>query len=362
MIERIDGVGAAARQARAAALDTFLATLTRRLPGGVALIAVGGLGRRECNPYSDLDLVLLHDGGPGVPELAAGIWYPIWDARLGLDHSVRTPAEALSVIEDDPKVALGLLDARHLAGDAGLSGSLIREVAERWRRGATRFLPRLREATDERHRRHGELAFLLEGDLKESAGGLRDVGVLRGIGYAGVADAMRPAVRAAYTRLLDVRDALHLAAGRRMDKLLAQEGGAVATRLGLADRDALLRRVSTDARTVAHGLDDAWRAVQRWRSGRRSARARPVRRPIARDVVEYEGGVVLARTAIEPRPDPSLSLRVAAAAAAHGLPIARATGEWLATYAPPLPQPWPAAARDALFTLLGAGPALVPTW
>lgn len=362
MIERIDGVGAAARQARAAALDTFLATLTRCLPGGVALLAVGGLGRRECNPYSDLDLVLLHDDVPGVPEVASEIWYPIWDARLGLDHSVRTPDEALSVLQDDPKVALGLLDARHLAGDAGLSERLIQAVAEQWRHGANRFLPRLREATAERHRRHGELAFLLEGDLKESAGGLRDVGVLRGIGYAGVADAMRPAVRAAYTRLLDVRDALHLVAGRRMDRLLAQEGDAVAARLGLADRDALLRRVSTDARTVAHGLDDAWRAVQRWHSGRRSTGTRPVRRPVARDVVEYEGEVVLARTAIGPRPDPSLSLRVAAAAAVHGLPIARATGEWLATYSPPLPQPWPAAARDALFTLLGAGPSLVPTW
>jgi [protein-PII] uridylyltransferase len=357
-------VGAAARTSRAAALDTFLAGLALRLPAGVALVAVGGLGRRECAPYSDLDLLLLHTGVPGVAELAAQLWYPIWDAKLGLDHSVRTLPEALAVAYEDLAVALGLLDARHIAGDPALTAALASDAREQWRQTARRALPQLREATWRRHRRHGELAFLLEGDLKESAGGLRDVGVLRGIGYAGVADALRPAVRAAHTRLLDVRDALHLGVGRRVDRLLAQEGDPVATRLGLADRDALLRRVSTDARTIAHALDDAWRAVQRWRDAGRTgpASTRPARRPVARDVVEYEGEIVLARTAIAARPDPALSLRVAAAAAVSGLPIARATCEWLATYGPPLPQPWPPAARDAFLTLLGAGEALVPTW
>lgn len=373
----VDEVGAAARGSRAAALDRFLAGLVPALPQRVALVAVGGLGRRECAPYSDLDLLLLHTGVPQVAELAAQLWYPIWDARHSLDHSVRTLPEALAVAQEDLAVALGLLDARHIAGDPELSGSLAAAARDQWRRTAPRALPVLREAVEARHARHGELAFLLEGDLKESAGGLRDVGVLRGIGYAGVADTMRPAVRAAHTRLLDVRDALHLSVGRRVDRLLAQERDPVAARVGLAgragdgsgdrvvaDRDALLRRVATDARTVAHALDDAWRAVQRWTDGRRSGTpaARPVRRPLARDVVEYDGEAVLARTAITARPDPTLSLRVAAAAASAGLPIARATCEWLAAYCPPLPHPWPAAARDPLLTLLGAGPALVPTW
>jgi [protein-PII] uridylyltransferase len=331
----------------------------------VALVAVGGLGRRDSGPHSDLDLVLLHTGEAQVAALAAALWYPIWDARLGLDHSVRTTAEALSVASDDLAVALGLLDARHVTGDPALTAGLRCAAREQWRRTAVRVLPRLREAVAARHRRHGELAFLLEGDLKESAGGLRDLAVLRGIGYTGVADSMPPPVRAAHTRLLDVRDALHLGAGRRLDRLLAQERDAVATALGLAGRDALLRRVATDARTVAHALDDAWRAAQRWGQARRSARpaaARPVRRPLAPGVAAYDGEAVLARTAISARPEPVLSLQVAAAAASAGLPIARATCQWLATYCPPLPQPWPAAAREALRTLLGAGPALVPTW
>ncbi|MDG4829537.1 [protein-PII] uridylyltransferase [Solwaraspora sp. WMMD1047] len=360
-----NAIGAAARHARAAALDAWLTTL---IPAGtpatgVALVAVGGLGRRDCSPFSDLDLVLLHSGVPGMDELAAAIWYPIWDARLGLDHSTRTIPEALSVAHDDIKVALGLLDARHIAGDRALSGQLINAAADQWRRTAVRQLPALRESTSARWKVHGELAFLLEGDLKEAAGGLRDVGILRAIAYAGLTDALRPAVRAAHLRLLDTRDALHLAVGRRVDRLVAQERAAVAGLLDLDDGDALLRRVAGDARTVSHALDDGWRAADRLRSGRRRGPdGRLVRRPVARDVVEHDGELVLARTAIGARPDPSLSLRVAAAAAGSGLPIARATCEWLAAYCPPLPAPWPTAAREALITLLGAGPGLVPIW
>ncbi|MBU8859385.1 MULTISPECIES: [protein-PII] uridylyltransferase [unclassified Micromonospora] len=356
------GIGAAARAARAGALDAWLC---RAFPDrdGVALVAVGGLGRRQCAPYGDLDLVLLHAGVPGIDELAASLWYPIWDAGLRLDHSVRTVAEALSVAQDDVKVALGLLDARHVAGDPALTDQLSRTATDHWRRTAIRQLPGLREITAARWEAHGELAFLLEGDLKEAAGGLRDVGILRAIATAGVTDALRPAVHAAHRRLLDTRDALHQQVGRRVDRLVAQERDGVARLLGAEDGDALLRLVAGDARTVSHALDDAWRAADRLRSGRhRAAPGRPLRRPVARDVVEQDGELVLARTAIGARPDPSLSLRVAAAAATTRLPIARATCEWLAAYCPPLPAPWPAAARDALITLLGAGPGLVPAW
>jgi [protein-PII] uridylyltransferase len=357
-----DSIGPAARLARAAELDAWLARLMPNRPG-VALVAVGGLGRRECTPHGDLDLILVHSGVPGVDELAASLWYPIWDARIGLDHSTRTVAESLDAAHDDVKVALGLLDARHIAGDPALTAQLSRAAVDQWRRTAPRQLTRLRELCEERHRAHGELAYLLEGDLKEAAGGLRDVGVLRGIGMAGLADASPPAVRAAATRLLDCRDALHISIGRRVDRLRAQERQQVAELLGLADGDALLRRIGLDARTVSWSLTDAWRSVQRWRSDlRRGDSAAAVRRPVARDVVASDGEIVLARAAVGPRPDPSLSLRVAAAAAQAQMPIARATLEWLDRFTPPLPTPWPAAARTALLTLLGAGPGLVTTW
>ncbi|WP_375335312.1 HD domain-containing protein [Micromonospora sp. CP22] len=393
------GIGAAARRARADAYDAWLARLLPDRPG-VALLAVGGLGRRQCAPYGDLDLVLVHAGVPGIDELAAALWYPIWDAGVRLDHSVRTVAEALSVAQDDVKVALGLLDARLVAGDPELAHTLLDRATDHWRRTAVRQLGPLRESSAARWHAHGELAHLLEGDLKEAAGGLRDVGILRAIATAGITDALRPAVHAAHLRLLDTRDALHQQVGRRVDRLLAQERDPVAALLGLrrtpfggaedvppgvvppqpeemsaeqrsamasrpedGDGDTLLRRVASDARTISHALDDAFRAADRLRSGRRrGADGRPLRRPVARDVVEHDGELVLARTAIGARPDASLSLRMAAAAATTGLPIARATCEWLASYCPPLPTPWPTEARAALTTLLGAGADIIPAW
>src|SRR3954453_12911585 len=129
-------IGAAARADRATALDAWLAAMFPRHLPGVSLVAVGGLGRRDCAPYSDLDLVLLHNGTAGIDRIASSLWYPVWDAKLGIDPSVRTLPEARSVAHDDVKVSLGLLDARHIAGDAGLSADLVAASSDQWRRTA----------------------------------------------------------------------------------------------------------------------------------------------------------------------------------------------------------------------------------
>jgi [protein-PII] uridylyltransferase len=369
----IGGIGAAAREQRAAALDVWLAELLGQATqsADVTLVAVGGLGRRECAPLADLDLVLLHGGVDGeVPDdavatVAEKLWYPIWDAKLTLDHSVRTIPQALAVAAEDTKAGLGLLDARHVAGNPELTAKLREAALIQWRQRAPFHLPILRELTTQRWRQQGELAFLLDGDIKEARGGLRDVRVLRGVAYAQVADAWRPPVRAAYTRLLDVRDGLHLVAGRRRDRLLVQDLADVAAMLGVSGAEALRRRVADDARAIAYAVDDSLRAAERWlaaqkHKGRRTSPV--VRAPVAPDVVAQDGEVVLARAAILPTVDPTLSLRVAAAAARHGLRISPGTLEWLARRCPPLPRPWPEPARVAFAQLLGAGPALVPTW
>lgn len=364
-------VGAAAREQRAGALDAWLAALfdnaTRETGSGsgLALLSLGGLGRRECAPHGDVDLVLLHTGMPDIATIAERVWYPIWDAGLTLDHSVRTPEEALSVAQEDTKAGLGLLDIRHLAGDETLTAALRDATLIQWRQRARQHLPVLRELTTQRWRQQGELAFLLDGDLKEARGGLRDVRVLRGVAYAQVADAWRPPVRAGYTRLLDVRDCLHLVAGRRRDRLFVQDLDDVANLLSLPGPEALRRRIADDARTIAYAVDDSLRAAERWIATQRHGGRRTgpvVRAPVAPDVVAQDGEVVLARTAVGPVVDPTLSLRVAAAAARHGLRIAPGTLDWLARHCPPLPRPWPDSARAAFAQLLSAGPALVSTW
>ncbi|WP_405822656.1 [protein-PII] uridylyltransferase [Streptomyces sp. NBC_01390] len=340
---------------------------------GVSLVAVGGYGRGELSPRSDLDLLLLHDGSDsaGVAALADRLWYPVWDLGLALDHSVRTPSEARKTSGEDLKVQLGLLDARHLAGDLGLTAGLRTAVLADWRNQAPKKLPELQELCAERAERQGELQYLLEPDLKEARGGLRDATALRAVAASWLADAPREGLADARRRLLDVRDALHLATGRATDRLALQEQDQVAAELGLLDADTLLRQVYEAARVVSYASDVTWREVGRVlrsRAVRPRLRAmlgggKPVaeRSPLAEGVVEQDGEVVLARAA-RPDRDPVLPLRAAAAAAQAGLPMSLHAVRRMAAAARPLPTPWPAEAREQLVTLLGSGRPTIEVW
>ncbi|HEX4813849.1 MAG TPA: nucleotidyltransferase domain-containing protein, partial [Nonomuraea sp.] len=158
---------AAARKERTADTDRWLRDLFRTATDGdhVSLVAVGSLGRGEPAPGSDLDLVLLHDGRPDVARIADRIWYPVWDSAVSLDHSVRTVEEAVAVARHDLKAVLGLIQARHVAGDPELTRKAREAGLAEWRADSRRRLGELRAAADKRAQVSGELAFLLEPDL-----------------------------------------------------------------------------------------------------------------------------------------------------------------------------------------------------
>ncbi|CAM5693325.1 Bifunctional uridylyltransferase/uridylyl-removing enzyme OS=Streptomyces antimycoticus OX=68175 GN=glnD PE=3 SV=1 [Streptomyces antimycoticus] len=245
-----------------------------------------------------------------------------------------------------------------------------------------RRLPEPTSCAQERAERHGELQFLLEPDLKEARGGLRDATALRAIAASWLADAPREGLDDARRRLLDARDALHLSTGRAADRLMLQEQDQVAAALGLLDADALLRQIYESARIISYASDVTWREVERVLRARSAARPRlrgllggrggrsggrggaadaGERSPLAEGVVEQDGEVVLARTA-RPDRDPVLTLRAAAAAAQAGLPLSPHAVRRLSTAARPLPVPWPPEAREQLITLLGAGESTVGVW
>ncbi|MDA5281777.1 [protein-PII] uridylyltransferase [Streptomyces sp. NPDC054904] len=357
-------------------LNALFATAARETGvRGASLVAVGGYGRGELSPRSDLDLLLLHDGKAPPRALAAladRLWYPVWDLGLALDHSVRTPGEARRTAAEDLKVHLGLLDARPVAGDAGLLAGLRTSVLADWRNQAAKRLPQLHALCRDRADRAGELRFLLEPDLKEARGGLRDATALRAVAASWLADAPREGLAEARRRLLDARDALHLVTGRATDRLALQEQEQVAARLGLMDSDALLREVYEAARVIAYAGDVTWREVGRVLRARAArprlrgllgTRGAPAveRAPLAEGVVESDGEAVLALAA-RPDRDPVLPLRFGAAAAQAGLPVSLHAVRRLAAQAKPLPVPWPAEAREQLVTLLGAGEPTVGVW
>ena len=369
---------AADRARRSTSADRWLASLLGAEPG-VALVAVGGYGRRELLPGSDLDVLLLHSGQPGIAALADRVWYPIWDSGTRLDHAVRRPAEAREVARQDVRVALGLLHARHVAGDPGLTSDLRTGVLADWRSGARTRLAELQALHEERAARSGELAFLLEPDLKEARGGLRDAEAIYAVAAAWVAPGPGPRARAAQEAIMDARHALHEVTGRASDRLVLQEQdevarvaapgrrrcAAVPSRRGRADHRLFARSVAAPGPAQpggkrARGCRRARRRGPGWPPARWPVRGGPRRRPLADGLVEQDGEVVLARPA-EPAADPVLVLRAAAAAAEAGLPLAPRTLARLRE-CPPLPVPWPAAARDALAMLLGTGQAAIAVW
>jgi len=360
-------------RAYAELVDVWLASLIGGEPG-IALVAVGGYGRAELCPGSDLDVLLLHRDRPDIAAVAQRLWYPIWDAGVGLDHSVRTTSEALSVARHDLKTIAGLLDARHIAGEKSLTAELGKRVLEQWRRHDRQWLAALHTMVTERHSRFGEVAFLVEPELKEGKGGLRDAAALHAVFKALPQLAEADVDFASLTNtLLAVRVELHRTAGKGLDQLVFEQQDAVASALGLPDADALLAMVSAAARTIGWSSDEVWRRVDHWLA--------PARRPVVPPDAPHYAGVALkdgevqvsvpgSGDALSPSALPgaedgdvrALLVGAAAFAAYACAPLSRSAIETLRTYAltTSADREWSEAARQALISLLGTGDAAVP--
>jgi [protein-PII] uridylyltransferase len=338
---------------------------------GFAIVATGGLGRGEFLPYSDLDLTLVHDNMPRdvVTQVAELLWYPLWDANIPIDHSVRTVPEALQVAGEDISAGLAMIDARHIAGDSDLSALLVGGARRQWRTGIASRFDELVEHTHARWQRSGEIAHRAEPDLKNGRGGLRDVQLLNALAIAQLADGYPSRALSspmgtlgdAHLSLLNVRTELHRVSRKGREMLLAQFADEIGAALHIGDRFDLARMLSDAARTISYYVDAGLRTAANALPRRGfAAFRRPVRRPLDEGVIEFGGEVILARDA-RPERDPGLILRVAAASATTGLPMAASTLSRLAAAAPELRTPWPRQALKDLLVMLAAGPATVAT-
>jgi [protein-PII] uridylyltransferase len=377
LIERRDLQGDAFCRAYAQAADGWLTDLFDKVTEGddrgMALVAVGGYGRGELCPFSDLDVVLIYRGKQDVSAIADQIWYPVWDEGVPLDHSVRSPHEALEMAGKDLRVALGLLDGRVVCGDPKVAEPMIETARERWIKQKPPWLDVLAGLVAERDRSYGDVGFLLEPDLKEAHGGLRDVAALLAMMQAipALSDYVDTvAIDNARSALTAIRVELHRRAGREQNKLLLQEQDEVAKALGEPDTDSLMLKVATAGRTVAWEGDDAWRRRTAWShqqsgSGRSWRRGRSERGgdgvvPVAGEPdIAVSGGEVVLNSAADPSGDPSLSLRLAAVSAEKNLPIAREALNLLGRKAPVVSEPWSDELRATLVRLLATGPPAI---
>jgi [protein-PII] uridylyltransferase len=259
------GLGVARR--RAGLVDACLVELFERAgaPAGVAILAIGGYGRMVQLPASDIDLLVVHDDA-AIATTVDALLYPLWDAGLVVGHAVRTPAECLAATERfDAWTAM--LDGRLVAGDETLAERALAPVRARAREDPAGFARRLREAADARRERFGSTAHLLEPDLKEGSGGLRDVASLGWLAAAlgtdlesaGVVRAReRAAVDAGAAFLVRARSAVQLLTGRRADRLVTELQPDVAREMGFVDEpgllatDGLMRSLFEHARNLEH--------------------------------------------------------------------------------------------------------------
>ncbi|MCI1901859.1 MAG: nucleotidyltransferase domain-containing protein [Bifidobacteriaceae bacterium] len=353
---------------------------------GIGLAAVGSLARGQFGPHSDLDLALIYDGHRAtvatVEKLADRLWYPLWDAGISLDHSVRSVQQCEAVTSSDIPAAIGWLTVTAVAGDTELVTNTAATILERWRKAARKRLSELGESARHRAVEFGSLPYASQPHLKEARGGLRDASLVAALATSWLADRPHGSFDAAVERLLDVRDCLHLVSGKETNILMAEYQPRVASLLGLADptleaeqRDfeasadlqALLARLG---RRIAYSLDSTLSRAQhslihttpsaRFFSGLGVRRAAPRFDSVAQGVSVHEGQVVL-DTRADVVNDRALPLKVGLAAAERGVHIAPITVSSLAQ-CPVDDVTWTTQSRDLFVRLLETGPALIPVW
>ncbi|MGD9959844.1 [protein-PII] uridylyltransferase [Nocardioides sp.] len=356
---------AAERATRTAAADELCVQAYAACDGPdtrVAMVAVGGYGRGELAPFSDLDVVLIHEDDVEPGPLAEQLWYPLWDAAADLDHSVRSVSETTSAAQGDLRVALGLLDMRHLAGDPSLTLRVRTTILANWRRSARERLAELRSMVEGRHELMGEVAHASVPDLKESEGGLRDATVLKALVATWLVDVPHVELERCRQSLLDVRDVLQDTAGRSTDRVAPELWDQMAPALDLEDALAVQVHVRVLGRRITHLSRLTWRRVEAVLERPTSVRVRKPSLTTIAPGVAISGAEVVLDARARPETDPLLLLRAAAEAAERNAVLAPATAARLVRECPDLPVPWPAAAQQLLVRLLAAGPGLLGVW
>lgn len=319
-----------------------------------ALVAVGGYGRGELSPFSDIDLLLVHQSSSSRLEaVASAIWYPIWDAGLKLGHAVRSIDDTIALAKNDLDTATALLTARHVAGDPKLGDEVVAAGRSSFGRRRKKWLSELQGRVRARQADAGDVAYILEPDLKDGHGGIRDAQSLWWAEFGGLTLSVEDdaALNECYDVLLAARVALHRATGRPGDTLRLEDQDAAAAAAGASSADAFMADIAAAARTVAWIADESWGRVGKTTGGSP--------REVAPGVMFVDGEMELAVDA-DPGVDPTYVLRIATAAARHSARIGRRSLDRLAELVPEWPARWPAGAVDKLVALLLEGHRAIP--
>ncbi|MGA7828318.1 MAG: [protein-PII] uridylyltransferase [Geobacteraceae bacterium] len=219
----------------------------------ITLVATGGYGRGELNPYSDIDIMFLHNGKDArrVEDIAQKILYFLWDMRLDVGYSVRTIQDCLEMSSSDMTVKTALLDTRYICGNKTLLKDLQKTVLTQiMTKGSDAFIRQKVSELEVRREKYGSSVYLLEPNIKEGDGGLRDLQTALWIGKVRykIQEPRELVMKGVLTEqeletyegllsyLWRIRNELHYLAGRRNDQLTFSDQSKVAAFLGYEDQ------------------------------------------------------------------------------------------------------------------------------
>ena len=304
---------AAMLAARTALVDRVVRERWAWMPAGIALAAVGGFGRSELFPFSDIDLLILSPDEKtqqAIKEPLSMLLRDLWDKGLRISQSVHTPQDCNQIDNTNAELSVSLLDRRFLAGDE----TLFRQIRDP-RAELGKDIARM---TRERHIEFQGTIYHLEPNVKDSPGGLRDVQVLRWLAKLGAGDEQSPPDTAV---LFEVRCFLHYLAGRDDNRFTFDRQDKIATLIGASSAEDLMRRYYRAVRGISRLAN---RRLERFEAKGSSlfSQFRDKTSRLSNSDFTVARGQILFRSAHAVETDPGIVLRLFEFMAMHGLPLA----------------------------------------
>ncbi len=303
--------------------------LFSEVPAGVTVLAVGGYGRRQLFPYSDVDLLLLFESerlALARKDALAAFLQRLWDAGMRVSHSVHTPAECAEIQDGNIEFNVALLDQRYLAGDRALYAGLVEKLPRFLKAGRDPLVRNLARLARERYAKYGNTFYHLEPNVKETPGGLRDYQLIGWLDQLRVPRQPGPDLAEAFRFLARLRCYLHCQAGRDHNVLSFDAQDALAADWRESDAAGWMRRYYRHSRDIHRA---ALRALDEGeaRSSNLYAQFREWRARVSNADFSVHREQVHFRAPQRLSLDPGMVLHLFEFVARHGIPLSREAGE-----------------------------------